>query len=118
MWHKKRTWQVFPAASAEWLAEALTNSTWCGCNGFSLCGYLFLNDAISGDGAQEYGVLRKSGEQFMQIESFTFSWMTQARALDQINRVLSGQYDAYCFGQVESHRIQTPERHGRCHLCM
>lgn len=118
MWHKRRIWQIFPAESAEWLAEALTQSTWCGCNGFSLGGYLFVNDATSADGAQEYGVLRKNGEHYLQIESVTFSWMTQARALDLIHRVLRGEYDTYCYGHIESNHIQTPEQHGRCHLCM
>lgn len=118
MLHRQRFWQVVPAASAEWLSEALTQSTWCGCNGFALDAYLFLNDATSADGAQEYGVLRNDTEGYVQIESVTFSWMTPERALDLIRCVLSGNYDAERYGFVERHRVQTPARHGRCHFCM
>lgn len=117
MWHNQRTWQVFAAASAEWLAEALTQSTWCGCNAFTLEGYLFVNDATCADGAQEYGVLRKKGERYVQIESMTFSWMTPETGLELIRSVLAGQYDEQRYGFIENDRIQTPGRHGRCHLC-
>ena len=36
MLHSKRVWSVFPAESAPWLAQQLTNYTYCGCNGFRL----------------------------------------------------------------------------------
>lgn len=56
MLHKNRRWCVTPVASAEELAEKLTEMTWCGCSGFRLGGYLWLNDATSPDGAQEFAV--------------------------------------------------------------
>lgn len=118
MLHSKRVWSVAPAESAEWLAEKLTQFTWCGCNGFSLGGYLFVNDATSGDGAQEYGVLRRQGEQYVQIESLTFSWMDEAKALEIIRRVLAGEFDDERYGIVDPSRLQTLDEHGRCHLCM
>lgn len=118
MLHSKRVWSVAPAESAEWLAEKLTQHTWCGCNGFSLGGYLFVNDATCADGAQEYGVLRRWDDHYEQIESLTFSWMNEAMALDIIRRVLSGEFDEERYGLVEASRIQTPQEHGRCHLCM
>jgi hypothetical protein len=118
MLHHHRIWSIAAAESAEHLAEQLTQHTWCGCNGFSLGGYLFVNDATSADGAQEYGVLRDSGGQYVQIESLTFSWMDQVKALDTIRRVLAGEFDNERYGIVETHRIQTPAEHGRCHLCM
>ncbi len=36
MLHSKRIWSIATVDSAEWLAEQLTQFTWCGCNGFRL----------------------------------------------------------------------------------
>lgn len=118
MLHHNRNWTIAVAESAEHLAEQLTQHTWCGCNGCSLGGYLFVNDTTSADGAQEFGVLRKSGGQYVQIKSLTFSWMDQTKALDIIGRVLAGDFSHERYGVVDTHRIQTPAEHGCCHLCM
>ena len=117
MLHSNRIWSAVPAESAEWLAEQLTQYTYCGCNGFQLGDYLFVNDATCADGAQEYGVLRAAGDHFVQIESLTFSWMTQPKALAIIRRVLAGEFDQEQYDTVDRRRIQTPEEHGRCHHC-
>jgi hypothetical protein len=118
MLHKKRIWSIFPAESPEWLAEQLTQCTYCGCNGFRLGNYLFVNDATCADGAQEYAVLMPAGDDYVQIESLTFSWMTQAKALSIIRRVLAGEFDNEQYGRVEAGRFETPEEHGRCHHCV
>ena len=117
MLHSKRIWSIAPAESAEWLAEQLTQFTWCGCNGFRLGDYVFVNDATCADGAQEYGALKEEGDQFVQIESLTFSWMTCEKALTVIHQVLAGKFDNERYGTVASSRLQTPEQHGRCYLC-
>ncbi len=55
MMHAQRRWMVGPVASAEELAEMLTQRTWTLCNGFYVVGheeYLFLNDATCEDAAQ------------------------------------------------------------------
>jgi hypothetical protein len=117
MLHSKRIWSIFPAENAEWLAEQVTQYTYCGCNGFRLGEYLFVNDATCADGAQEYAVLKAAGAQYLQIESLTFSWMTQAKALAIIRRVLAGEFDHEQYGRIEPGRLQTPEEHGLCHLC-
>lgn len=44
MIHSKRRYVVVDVATVEALAEKLTEHTWCGCNGFRLEGYVFLND--------------------------------------------------------------------------
>jgi len=115
--HSKRIWSIFPAESAEWLAERLTQYTYCGCNGFRLGEYLFVNDATCADGAQEYGVLRLAGDHYVQIESLTFSWMTETQALDIIQRVLAGEFDAEQYGLVDARQLESPQDHGRCPLC-
>lgn len=117
MLHSKRIWSVVPAEKAEWLAEQLTQYTYCGCNGFRLGDYLFINDATCADGAQEYAVLKPTGDHYVQIESLTFSWMTQEKALDIIRRVLAGEFDHERYGAIDLSRIQTPAEHGRCYLC-
>lgn len=117
MWHKQRTWTVEAAVSPEWLAEALTQSTWCGCQGFALGKYRFVNDATCADGAQEYAVLRAEGDGYVQIESLTFSWMNTERALQLIRRVLAGDYDTERYGFIPTHQLQIPAQHGICSLC-
>ena len=117
MFHSKRKWSVAKAESAEWLAEQLTQYTWCSCNGFELNGYLFVNDATSPDGAQEYAALKPDGDRYVQVESLTFSWMDQPKALDIIRRVIVGEFDSERYGSIDRSRIQSPDEHGRCHLC-
>jgi len=118
MLHSKRIWSIFPAESDEWLSEQLTQYTFCGCNGFQLGGYVFVNDATCADGAQEYGTLKLAGDHYVQIESLTFSWMTPAQALDMIQRVLAGEFDDAHYAVIDRGRLETPVDHGRCHLCV
>ena len=117
MLHRTRTWTIAAVSSAEALAEILTQHTWCCCNGFRLEDDLFVNDATCADGAQEYAVLKQRGERYEQIESLTFSWMSQEQALDIIRQVLAGRYDHDSYDFVASFRLQTPAEHGSCHHC-
>ena len=119
MFHDNRRWFVTPADSAEDLARKLTEMTWTGCTAFSLGEYLWLNDATSPDGAQEYAVLKRLGphDTLHQIESITFSWCSYDRALAHIERTLRGDDDHNDFAREVSPILETPEEHGRCHLC-
>jgi hypothetical protein len=135
---------VHPIESAEALAEKLTGHSWCSCAGWSLGGYLFLNDQTSEDGAFEVAVVKppaKPGGQWWQVESVTFGWYlsesaggwrdrreyqrdeaaARRRATGHITRYISGAMDP---GQPEAVAwecepcaIETPEQHGHCHLC-
>jgi len=71
MMHKNRIWQV-KDLPIESLATELQRCTWCCCSGFRAGGMLWLNDATSPDGAQEYAVIRESDG--AQVESVTVSW--------------------------------------------
>jgi hypothetical protein len=85
MMHTRRRWSIAEVGSAEELANLLTAHTWTLCAAFLVAGtpYVFLNDATSEDGAQEYGALKVTGEgRFVQVESITFSWCTEERALE------------------------------------
>ena len=53
----------------------------------------------------------------VQIESLTFSWMTYDQAETIVRRVLAGEFDHATYGTVAGNRLQTPDQHGRCHLC-
>lgn len=86
MLHPKRLFQVAQVASAEELATKLTEMTWVLCQAFELEGLLFANDSASEDGAQEYAVFR--GEE--QVESVTFGWCNEARALELIGEIQAG----------------------------
>jgi hypothetical protein len=108
--HPRRVFSVAPVDTAEALAERLTEHTWCACTGFAFAGMLFLNDSFGGDSAQEYAVV-KDGR---QVESITFSWCTEARALELITQLVSGALTGD-YGPV-SPRIDT-DIHHRCALC-
>jgi hypothetical protein len=120
MFHRNRTWCLSEAEFAEDLAKKLTELTWCLCAGFTVKGhpnYLFLNDATSPDGAQEYAILKRDCERFVQIESITFSWMDEAKALEYIRRTFTGEFDTSDFAHEVTLNLQTPAEHGRCPFC-
>ena len=123
MMHQRRRWCVSSVATAEELAEKLTQRTWTLCTGFSVQGYaryLFLNDATHEDNAAEFGVVTGGMDgPHIQIESITFSWCTVPEALDHIRKSLAGTYDASSFahGLDLAGRLDSSERHGRCPYC-
>lgn len=118
MMHDKRTWCVAPVDSAEELARKLTEMTWTLCTAFELEGYLFINDATSEDGAGEFAVVKRRGDgTFLQVESVTFSWCSYEDALEHIRRAITGQDDANDFAKPVTPQLESPEEHGRCHLC-
>jgi hypothetical protein len=117
MMHAKRVHHLGPVDTARHLAEKLTGSTWCLCTGFYVEGhpeYLFLSDATSEDGAGEWGVIKKTENGFTQVESITFSWLTNGPALDYIERALRGEFDGEGW-PVTIHLDESPTH--RCHLC-
>ncbi len=115
MFHHRRAWCVAPVATPEELAQKVTDQTWTLCTGFELCGWLFLNDATSEDGAREYGVIQRRGDKFVQVESVTFGWMTADKTLAFILKALAGELEVM-YGEVKL-KIETPKTHGRCPLC-
>lgn len=121
MMHIRRRWCLSAAASPETLAKMLTAHTWTLCSAFSVAGheeYIFVNDATHEDGAGEWACLKRLPDGgFLQVESITFSWADEPTALRYIREALDGTYDGHDFARVVSARIETPERHRRCHLC-
>ena len=88
MIHNKRKYDVREVSSPDELADELIRTTWCLCTGFSLEGYLFLNDSFTEDSAQEYAVVRDGS----QVESITVSWCNRATLLRHIHEVLAGDH--------------------------
>lgn len=122
MMHSNRVWSVSEVATAEELAEMLVKTVWCCCSAYRVAGhpdYVWLNDATSEDGAQEYAVCRIGPEegQLTQIESITFSWCTVDKAERYIRSTLDGHDDDNDWARPVSATIQTAEEHGRCPLC-
>lgn len=110
MFHKQRTWTVFPAASTEDLARQLTESRQSLDAGFQLQGYLFLNDSITTDPGrhQEYAVVKRpqsEGEPFVQVESLTITRMNREGLQRIVERAISGHYDEAEF----AHAIEEPK---------
>jgi hypothetical protein len=119
MFHRSRVWCVTPVASAEDLAEKLTTVTWTCCTAFELGGYLWLNDATSPDGGQEFAVVKRAGPAGhpLQVESITFSWCDFDEALAYVQRTLRGEDDENDFAHEVSPVLQTRAEHGRCCHC-
>lgn len=111
--HDKRRFVIGEVQTPEELAKKLTQYTWCTCNGFRLGGFLFLNDSTGADGAQEYGIVRVSD--MAEIESITFGWCDEKKALQYIQDILDGKFTTV-YSKVEN-RIETPAEHGRCGAC-
>ncbi len=90
MINEHRVYRVIDVETSQDLAEKLSTPgrTWCLCYAFRYKGLLFLNDAFSEDGAQEYAVVRESDNQ--QIESITFSWISIATAKRSIEQLEAG----------------------------
>lgn len=118
MWHSKRLWSVGNVATAEELAEKLTNHTHCLCTGFRCGGYLFLNDSLSEDGSAEYAVLKPLDDgTYRQIESITFGWTTPVVALKLILNTLAGDFDGATYAKVVEPRLEEATEHERCGYC-
>lgn len=122
MMHSNRRWFVSEVASAEELAYKLCKTTWCCCNAFQVKGhpeYVWLNDATSEDGAQEYAIIKLSTStgKMLQIESITFSWCDSERALRYVKDTLAGKDDNHDFACAVEPILQTPQEHGRCQHC-
>lgn len=119
MLHRNRIWQLSSVSTAEELAHKLTQYTWTCCTAISFGGYLFANDATSADGAQEYAILKPSAAgALVQVESITFSWCSEPKALELIRRITSGAFDSDCYGMISPDRFQTSQEHGYCDLCL
>lgn len=121
MMHRRRRWVLSSVPSAEELARMLTQSTWTLCSAFFVEGhpdYLFLNDSTHEDGAGEWAILRKTTDGgFRQIETITFSWCDEAKGFDYIRRIDAGEFDTAEYAAIVTPVIETPDQHGRCHLC-
>lgn len=124
MIHGDRAYAVKDVATAEELASLLSEMTWCGCNGFRLDDVLYLNDAFSPDGAQEYAVIEVTAEDGdgwdgIQFESITASWMDEPELLDTIRKYEDPAYRARMMGgaamNVPLHVDRHPE--GPCCIC-
>lgn len=111
MFFEKRRYHVVTIDDPILLAEKLTQHTWCGCTAFQHKDLLFVNDSSSPGGAQEYAVIAHG----RLIESITFGWCSEAKALGYIERLVSGELRGD-YGAVNV-TVETPAQHGRCGQC-
>lgn len=104
MMHSNRIWGEPVEVTLEEFIEKVSEHTWTNCTAFKVDEYVFVNDATSGDGAQEYAVLMRENDQWFQIESWTCSWMDD----DTIRK---------CFAELPTSEFKRPveptfEKHG------
>jgi hypothetical protein len=121
MIHDKRVYRVADRVHGELfstpheLAQILVNYSWCMCNGFRLKHLVFLNDAFSADGAQEYAVFdERTGR---QIESLTCSWMTVVALEETIEQLLAEPEGSECGVGMKSKMPSFDHPEGSCHHC-
>ncbi len=117
MFHRNRCWSVTPVETAEALATKLTGYTWTCCSGFSYGGLLYLNDSTCEDGAQEYAVVRKEEQGYIQIESITFGWCKKDEALKFINDLTAQDASADVIHNPVTPNLSHPREQFSCHLC-
>ncbi len=117
MMHKARKFGVSVETDPAILAEKISEEhTWTGCTAFRLGRYIFANDSTGGDGAQEYAVLLDDGsENLRQVESITFGWCPPAKALEYVQDVIAGKYDAEHYASVPRNRFE--DKHATCYAC-
>lgn len=114
--HRTRIWQISDAKNSAELAYDLTQRSWTLCTAFRLGPWLFLNDATSEDGASEWAIVNEATG--TQVESVTFGWMTEERALYYIDNVLMGdEPPTFDMGHVDPAQLQTADEHGSCWAC-
>ena len=115
MWHRNRTFNVVDLSEPEELLEKLKEHTWTLCAGWRLNGWLWLNDSLSEDGAHEYAVVHE--QTMIQWESLTISWMSPEDVIAFIRMFNVGTAPGPFFPNPVTNKLDTPEEHGRCHLC-
>lgn len=118
MLHTHRRWCVRLIDSPEELSRKLTETIWCGCTGFQIGSYFWLNDSTSLDGAQEFAVIKvTNSDEWIQLESITFGWCDYERALNLILATLNGQDDRNSWRKRVHPLLDSESSHGRCPLC-
>lgn len=116
MMHKQRVFSVVSVYHGEdispaSLASLLTRHSWTLCSGFRLGHLLFVNDATSEDGAQEFAVFdERLGK---QVESLTCSWIQPDQLQAMILDLLAGAQGVESWGSMP--RLDHPA--GSCHHC-
>ena len=114
----KRSWCVVEVLTAGELAEKLTEYSWTLCGGFRLGQYVYLNDSFSECSAVEFGVVKEVERgSWVQVDTITFGWLNQARALETIHDIRNGNRDSVWAEKINAPMIQTPEEHKICALC-
>lgn len=116
MMHGRRVFRVVNGLHGERfspasLARTLTEHDWTTCSGFRIGNLVFLNDATSADGAQEYAVFDELIGK--QIESLTVGWMKADKLEAWIVAALAGHRGVDPWGTLPS--LAHPE--GSCHAC-
>jgi hypothetical protein len=103
MFFERRPHNIKTIDDAGELADKLTSTTWCLCNGFRIGDVIFINDSTSEDGAAEFAVIEVDSEQpthGKQIESITFGWLHDdvPAALEHIINALRGTPESTAIG--------------------
>lgn len=113
MMHRSRVWGVTQSDAI----DELTNSTWTLCAAFETpAGTIWANDSTNVNALQEYGVLRRQGDDWRQVETITVSWCKPAEMREFIRRADAGEFDkGMTFGTVSAEQLE--RNHKPCPLC-
>ena len=116
MMHDKRTFAVKSYASLPTMCHALTDHTWCLCNGFRYGPLVLLNDSFSEDGTAEFAVYDEHRNNGTQIESITVSWCTAEKLEQYLSNWLT-RLPLMAALNTDMPRIEDAATHQRCRYC-
>jgi hypothetical protein len=104
--HKQRVWNEPVEVTLEEFADKVTRYTWTTCSAWRVGEYVFLNDATSGDGAQEYAVLIADPDRpggWLQVESWTCSWMEPREVVSYFAKLPTSPFRTPVDVRIEKH---------------
>lgn len=95
MLHKTRVWDVHELPIDKLvIVLAGDASSFCLCTGIRTpAGTVLVNDSLRVDGLQEYAVLRRLADGWVQVESLTTTWCTRERLTELLEAADRGEWD-------------------------
>ena len=120
MIHKDRVFNIKTCSADEMIADFQHTHSWTLCSGWRVGDTLYLNDAFSEDGAQEYAVVRVNADTAVQFDSVTFGSLRVE--LDRIEAYIRETWNCDLTSSEWKDGWRTPvqvhDRHGdSCPLC-
>jgi len=119
MIHKDRVFNIKTCSADEMIADFQHTRSWTLCSGWRVGDTLYLNDAFSEDGAQEYAVIRVTPDSTtLQFDSVALGWMSANRIEAYIHETWNCDLASAEWKDGWRTPVQVNDRHSdSCPLC-